>query len=67
MERVSESLSVVIPVWNEEGMIGELVTEIDGEAPGRALDVGCGVGNDAIWLASHGWNVTAIVMSRSRS
>ena len=29
-------------------------------APGRALDVGCGEGADAIWLAQRGWQVTAI-------
>jgi SAM-dependent methyltransferase len=28
--------------------------------PGRALDVGCGEGADATWLAGQGWTVTAI-------
>ncbi len=27
---------------------------------GRALDLGCGTGLSAIWLASHGWQVAAI-------
>ncbi len=31
--------------------------------PGRALDVGCGDGADAIWLAQHGWQVTAVDVS----
>ena len=31
--------------------------------PGRALDVGCGEGADAIWLARSGWTVTAIDIS----
>jgi SAM-dependent methyltransferase len=27
--------------------------------PGRALDLACGTGRNAIWLAEHGWQVTA--------
>jgi SAM-dependent methyltransferase len=42
---------------------GRLVAEIAGLTPGRALDVGCGEGADAIWLAGHGWGVTAIDVS----
>jgi len=42
---------------------GRLVAEVDGLAPGRALDVGCGEGADAIWLARQGWSVTAIDIS----
>lgn len=32
--------------------------------PGTALDIGCGVGADALWLASHGWSVTALDVSQ---
>lgn len=38
---------------------GSLVAEVDGLAPGSALDVGAGEGGDAIWLAQQGWQVTA--------
>jgi SAM-dependent methyltransferase len=40
-----------------------LVSEADGVAPGTALDVGCGEGADAIWLAERGWVVRAIDLS----
>src|SRR5438105_2322439 len=42
---------------------GRLVSEVADLTPGRALDVGCGEGADAIWLARHGWVVTAIDIS----
>jgi SAM-dependent methyltransferase len=42
-----------------------LVSEVTGLPPGQALDVGCGEGADAIWLARHGWQVTAVDISRT--
>ena len=33
--------------------------------PGRALDLACGTGRNAVWLAEHGWNVTAVDGSAS--
>ncbi|WP_347108560.1 methyltransferase domain-containing protein [Paenarthrobacter sp. S56] len=41
----------------------QLVAEVEGLAPGAALDLGCGEGGDAIWLARHGWRVTAMDVS----
>ncbi len=38
---------------------GTLVVEVSDLAPGHALDVGAGEGGDAVWLAEHGWHVTA--------
>ncbi len=31
--------------------------------PGSALDIACGEGADALWLAEQGWNVTAVDFS----
>src|SRR5262245_39324070 len=42
---------------------GRLQAEVADLTPGRALDVGCGEGADAIWLARSGWTVTAIDVS----
>jgi len=38
-----------------------LVTEFASkQPPGRALDIACGAGRHALWLAEHGWDVTAV-------
>ncbi|MFD5193627.1 class I SAM-dependent methyltransferase [Streptomyces sp. NPDC058357] len=42
---------------------GALVAETAGLTPGRVLDVGCGEGADAVWLARNGWDVTAVEVS----
>jgi ubiquinone/menaquinone biosynthesis C-methylase UbiE len=42
-----------------------LVEELDALPPGRALDVACGEGRNAVWLASKGWCVTGADFSRA--
>ena|SRR6478609_3562822 len=41
----------------------QLVREAGGLRPGTALELGCGEGADAIWLAQKGWSVTAVDVS----
>lgn len=40
-----------------------LVSEAESLTPGRALDIGCGEGADALWLAERGWQVLGIDIS----
>jgi 2-polyprenyl-3-methyl-5-hydroxy-6-metoxy-1,4-benzoquinol methylase len=41
----------------------QLVAQAADLQPGDALDVGCGEGADAIWLAGQGWHVSAVDVS----
>jgi SAM-dependent methyltransferase len=42
---------------------GFLVAEVTQLPPNRALDVACGAGRNAVWLAEQGWRVTAVDFS----
>jgi SAM-dependent methyltransferase len=49
-------------VWSGEAN-PQLITEVGDLEPGTALDVGCGEGADAIWLAERGWRLTGVDFS----
>mgnify|MGYP001824558624 FL=1 len=49
-------------VWSA-GPNETFAREVAGLQPGRALDVACGEGRNALWLAERGWRVTAVDFS----
>ncbi|MET9883560.1 class I SAM-dependent methyltransferase [Streptomyces sp. NPDC006430] len=49
-------------IWSGEPN-AVLVREVADLSPGRALDLGCGEGADAVWLAHRGWRVTGTDIS----
>jgi SAM-dependent methyltransferase len=49
-------------VWSTEPNLF-LPGEVAGLAPGRALDLACGEGRNAVWLATQGWTVTGVDFS----
>lgn len=59
--------------WDERYRAGEVVwgagpnrflaEEVAGLQPGRALDLACGEGRNAIWLAEQGWSVVGVDFS----
>ena len=59
--------------WDGPGIPAPLMAEAGSAQPGIAVDLGCGTGHQARYLASRGWSVTAvdyltevIVAARSR-
>jgi 2-polyprenyl-3-methyl-5-hydroxy-6-metoxy-1,4-benzoquinol methylase len=38
---------------------------VEGRRKGRALELGCARGDDAIWLARQGWKVTGVDISEA--
>lgn len=50
-------------MWSYEPNVF-LVPRVEALRPGRALDLGCGEGRNALWLAARGWEVTAVDFSQ---
>ena len=59
--------------WDERHKAGDfegrgpnptLVDALRGIRPGRALELACGSGTNAVWLAGRGWRVTAVDWSQ---
>ena len=49
--------------WDGHPLPTSLTNLIEGDralSPGKALDIGCGTGDNSIYLAEHGWQVTGV-------
>jgi SAM-dependent methyltransferase len=56
------------PPWEGHPLpkrLRELIEGREALPPGAALDIGCGTGDTAIYLAQHGWTVTAVDFART--
>ncbi|UQX11951.1 class I SAM-dependent methyltransferase [Candidatus Mycobacterium methanotrophicum] len=51
------------PLWGVEPN-RFVAAEMSAATPGRALDVACGEGRNAIWLASRGWQAVGVDFSK---
>lgn len=49
-----------VPRWDSAEPRPELITLARDRPPGRALDLGCGTGTDALYLASQGWDTVGV-------
>jgi len=61
--RYAEAARSDSSVWSREpnAFVASVVTDL---APGTAIDLACGEGRNALWLAQRGWQVTAVDFSR---
>jgi len=60
--RYAEAAASDSSVWSlaPNGFIASIVADF---APGTAVDLACGEGRNALWLAQRGWQVTAVDFS----
>ena len=57
LDELPESCENRFRLWSPNRFLEEVAPQL---RPGAALDIACGVGRDAVYLADRGWNVTAV-------
>lgn len=72
-EQRAEQHTMDAATWDERYRASDLVwgappnrwvvEELADATPGRAVDLACGEGRNALWLAAHGWQVTGVDFS----
>lgn len=60
LEQFEERYTSGMIPWDDDLPPPELMTLVEEQAAGRALDLGCGYGRSAIYLARHGWSVDGV-------
>jgi tellurite methyltransferase len=61
-QRWDEKYAAKVPV-QELAPDGWLTEQLAASKPGRALELACGLGHNAVWLAQQGWQIDAVDIS----
>ena len=60
LERFVERYASGMIPWDDDLPPPELMSLVEEQAAGRALDLGCGYGRSTVYLAQHGWEVDGV-------
>lgn len=64
-ENVESSYVITPAEWLADSLSSAEVEQFSADTAPRALDLACGLGSNAIWLAQQGWDVDAVDISET--